>query len=82
MKPRLSEQLKKLLEITTQEQFDKDWAAVEALGLEGPFATEFIEYAFMCPIIAPISIVTGSASKLNDPYNNHPSVDDSFLLAA
>jgi len=34
--------LKELLATMTQEEFDRDWAAVKAKGLKGPTAKEFI----------------------------------------
>ena len=82
MKPRVSEQLKELLQNMTQEQFDKDWAAIEALGFEGPSAESFIELSLMAPAVAEINIITGIVSKLSESYIAQPLGECNFAFAA
>ncbi len=82
MKSRVSEQLKELLQNMTQEQFDKDWAAIEALGFEGPTVESFIEYSLMAPTVAEIIIITGIVSKLSETYTAESSGVCNFAFAA
>lgn len=40
--------MKKLLDGMSQEDFDKKWASVEALKLEGPLVDEVLDGVFWC----------------------------------
>ncbi len=44
MRKIMSEKLKDILASKTKEQFEKEWAAIESLGLEGPTAKEILDY--------------------------------------
>lgn len=82
MKPRVSEQLKELLNNTSQEQFDRDWAAIEALGFEGPSAESFIELSLMSAPIADLNIITEIVSKLSETFTETTVGDYNYALAA
>ncbi|HRF14041.1 MAG: hypothetical protein IPJ93_02435 [Bacteroidota bacterium] len=82
MKSRVSEQLKELLQNMTQEQFDKDWAAIEALGFEGPTVESFIEHSLIAPTVAEINIITGIVSKLSETYTAKSTGEGNFAFAA
>lgn len=82
MKPRVSEQLKELLQNTTQEQFDKDWAAVEALGFEGPSVEAFIEKSLMSPAVAEVTMFTDIISKLSETFDQPVAGEVNYALAA
>lgn len=40
----MAEKLKEILSSQSQEEFLKDWSRIEALGLEGPNALEYIDF--------------------------------------
>lgn len=40
----MAQKLKDILAHTSQEEFERDWAAIEDLGLKGPHADEVVEY--------------------------------------
>lgn len=40
----MAQKLKNILDNTSQEEFERDWAAIEDLGLNGPHAVEVVEY--------------------------------------
>jgi len=42
MKQQVLEKLKELLASKTKEQFDREWAEIEAMGLEGPTVQEVL----------------------------------------
>lgn len=82
MAKRVSEQLKELLENLTQEQFDKNWAAIEALGLEGPSVESFIENSLMASTFAEVNMITEVVSKLSETFTQSPVGDCNLAMAA
>ncbi len=44
MKSEMASRLKEVLAQTTQDQFNKEWSEIEALGFSGPSGDELLEY--------------------------------------
>ena len=44
MKSEMANKLKEILAQTSQEDFNKEWAEIEALNLEGPSADEVLQF--------------------------------------
>lgn len=75
------EKLKQILANSTQEEFDKDWTAVEQLGFKGPTLEEIV-FSFSMPnvVIKPTEV-----SELEYPQSSgfiSIGDDDNFVLAA
>lgn len=81
MKSEMVEKLKQILANSSQEEFDKDWAAIEELGLQGPSIEEFIA-SFSMPHVVTVPTVV---SELEYPQSSgymSIGVGDKFVEAA
>ena len=81
MKSEMVEKLKQILAKSTQEGFDKDWAAIEQLGFQGPTIEEVV-FSFSMPnvVIKPTEV-----SEIEYPQSSgFISIrnNDNFVLAA
>lgn len=57
MRSEMVEKLKQILANSSQEEFDKDWAAIEQLGFQGPTIEEVV-FSFTMPhvVIKPTEV--------------------------
>ncbi len=81
MKSEMVEKLKQILANSTQEEFDKDWAAIEELGLEGPSIEEFISSFSMANVVIKPTEVLEPEYPQSSGFISIGD-DDNFVLAA
>lgn len=81
MKSEMVQKLKEILANSTQEEFDKDWAAIEKLGFQGPSIDEFIASFSMPNIVIKPTEVTELEYPQSSGFISIRN-DDNFVLAA
>ena len=81
MKSEMVEKLKQILANSSQEEFDKDWAAIEELGLQGPSIEEFIASFSMPHVIIQPTVVSDIEFPQSSGFMSITN-DDNFALAA
>jgi hypothetical protein len=64
------------------QQFQAEWAEIEAMGFEGITVEEFLKTLRLTPTIAQIKTDNPFASAVNDEYEANPVVNYSFAMAA
>jgi len=55
MEKSMAQKLKELLAKTSQEDLDREWAEIEALGFEGPNMEEFIQINSQRPVVSEVN---------------------------
>ena len=65
----MAQKLKELLAKTSQEDLDREWAEIEALGFEGPSMEEFIQVNSQRPVVSEVNsnvyFSLGNSSNFN-----------------
>jgi hypothetical protein len=74
--------LRQHLASITQEQFQKEWDEIEALGYGGPSMEEFLKSLYLIPTISEISTLETSGKQISEEFVTSTTSQITYVLAA
>lgn len=74
--------LRKHLASISKEQFQKEWAEIEAMGLEGPSIEDFLRSLRLCPTISEINPLETFGTGISEEFITCPAGHSTYAMAA
>ena len=69
------------LQSISLEQFQAEWAEIEAMGFDGPTVEEFLKSLRLTPTFSELKVIESIVSSVGGQYKEGISIS-SFVLAA
>lgn len=74
--------LREHLASISREQFQKEWAEIEAMDLEGPSIEDFLKSLRLTPTISEINHLETFGTGLSEEYSTSPAGHSTYAMAA